>query len=170
MLLMGSTGTGKSPLLMAIRKVMALIEYANPDVIVCPAYVHSPGRMIPQAYIADVMHRRGILTGIDGVLPAWCNPSNPMDAKARQEALQTWIDDYRQKHGKQVVPAVLIDDMNAMNAWSEEARERFILHLRAMAEHKGSTIARFTGIWTDVTGLLSGKSAGPLSHYRKLPK
>lgn len=69
-LLVGAKGMGKSSLFQAIGLAMAILDYANPDLIICPAYVSSPSGVIPEAYLADAMHQRGILTGADGVLPA----------------------------------------------------------------------------------------------------
>lgn len=114
-LLMGTFGTGKSMLFEALRLAAAMIEYANPDVIMCAAYVFSPRGVLPLAYIAHAMHRRGILTGDDGVLPAWCDPSNHMLAAARQEAFQAWIDAWYRSKGKRVIPLLLIDEFGSMS-------------------------------------------------------
>jgi len=67
---------GKSSLFQAIGFAMAILDYSNPDLIICPAYVSAPTGVIPEAYLADAMHQRGILTGADGVLPAWCDPDS----------------------------------------------------------------------------------------------
>lgn len=73
-LLVGAKGMGKSTLFKSIGMAMAMMDFANPDVIVCPAYSVSPGDAAPLAHIAEAMHKRGVLIGDDGTLPAWCDP------------------------------------------------------------------------------------------------
>lgn len=169
-LLVGAKGVGKTSIFQAIGAAMAILDYANDDLIICPAYVSKPSGVIPEAYMAEAMHQRGILTGSDGVLPAWCDPHSEMSAAGRSQDLKSWVRGWLADHGKWVVPVLLIDEAAEIRRISKEAEDRFIHHLGEMAEYNGPVVVRLTGTWSETANYFYKRKDGPALHYHKIVK
>jgi len=52
----------------------------------------------------------------------------------------------------------------------KEVVDRFIVHLREIAEYKGPMVVRLTGTWSETPNFFYNRSSGPTLHYHKIMK
>lgn len=163
----GAKGLDKSKLLKSIGLAVAMVDFASPGVIICPAYVSKPSGVLPEAYIADAIFQRGILFGDDRVLPKWCDPRSGEDAVGRQRDLVRWINDWRNDKGIYVVPFLLIDEVAELRSISEKVVGRFLVHLLTMAEFDIPVAVRLTGTWSETPSFLYNRENKQTLHFHK---
>lgn len=172
MMLQGAISMGKSTVFESIALLMAVIDFANPDVTPCVARVLHPEGLLPHAYLASAMSRHEILTDEHDVLPIWCHPEIEMRPYERQVALQRWIDGKKRDHGQHIVPVLLLDNFERGNSSriSSEMKSLVIDHLRVMADQEWSMVMRITGVWPLVAEHLSDGTNKTDSLYRSIAK
>lgn len=103
-ILTGPKGMGKTYILMAIARICALLEFANPDWTIACAYASVPVlRKVllgPTSYIVRALYDRGLLQGEDGNPPPWAFEPKP----SRVSDMLSWC------RSKKIIPALLLDE------------------------------------------------------------
>lgn len=121
----GSKGIGKTQILRCIGQAAAIVDFANEDMHIIPAFVSDAATMMPLSHMAVACLSHGVLLDEDGAVPIWAAPHQSI---SRGLAFVHWC---RQN---KVYPVLLIDDVTDYQesgvAFEMEAKRQ----LEAMAE------------------------------------
>lgn len=162
-ILTGSKGMGKSFILMAIARICALLEFANPGQIIACAYVPNPYpdlMLTPTTYIVKALLNRKLLLGTDGSPPDWA--VKRVDVRGQQ--LYEWC------RARGIIPVLLLDEAADIRGVKYAQMRRFKSDLGDLCYPGGGRgMIRLSGTWTQLPRLLYSKEFGGIDlHHQKL--